>query len=393
MSNSRFILAAVLLVGLLAFGLDQLATHYGPKVAVCAFLAVNAMFMPKPSMTLGAHTTVANLWVPAIWIVGIAERVLTRVGLINSGIAIRDPQIVEAASGGGTAVEIPFFKEADMQDDIQVENGDLTIQNVTSGKQRAAILNRRLGFGATALSKGVSGADPLGFALDTVSDNRLRNRQRTLLHIMRGVFGFAAAPGAGAAAFKTLRRDIFSETGAAPSADKLFSSDEFLKTIGLLGELKDTMDDAVIVCHSDIETAMSLQEDVTIIRDSEGKKRVKDYKGSRVIVSDLLRRAGGVSGFVYDTYIFMPGAVAYGEKPQASEVGEISTFYPILDTSKNNKGFADYTRFIMHPQGAAWAGNPAGQSATNAELAVEANWTLAYADARGARIVCLRSNG
>ncbi|HYC65869.1 MAG TPA: hypothetical protein VEC14_14160 [Reyranellaceae bacterium] len=386
-------LATLIATGIVAGGFLAAEALLGFEVAVLLFGLLLVSGMPKASYTLGAHTNVANLWTPAIWVQGMAERVTTRPSLINSGIMARDRIIQEAAEGPGTKIEIPFIKEPNISDGIQVENNDVTIDNLTSGKQTAAILNRRWGIGNTALSKAVSGADPLRAALDFMSDIRLRQRQVTLLNILRGVFGFAAAPGAGAAAFKPMRRDIFSETGAAPTAEKLFSSDEFVKTLGLFGEVKDNLDSCAIVCHSAIEQAMLLQDDITFIRDSEGNKRIKTYKGAPVFVSDLLSRAGTVSGTVYDIYIFLPGAIAYGEKPQTSEVGEVAALLKVEDAKQNNVGYADYTRFIMHPQGAAWTGNPAGQSATNAELATEGNWSLAYGDAKNVRVACLRTNG
>lgn len=378
----------------LALGLYALALHLGWFAAFAAFLALNSAFMPKPGALLRAHTAIADLWVPSIWMPGLAERLTKRKSLINSGILLPDERFTEVANGPGTKAEIPFLKEPDIADAIQAENSDLTISNLVAGSQVCTILNRRMGVGATALSRAVTGTeDPVTAALNFITDIRLRNRQATLLSQLRGVFGFAAAPGAGAAAFKPLRRDIFSETGAAPTSEKLFSSDEYIKTLGLFGETMDDLEGFRIVCHSDIGTAMLLQDDIAFIEDSQGKKIVTHYKGAQVFYSDLLVRAGGVSGKVYDIYVFRPGSVAYGEKKQSNQVGEVATFYKIEDQSKNNVGFADYTRFVMHPQGATWKGVPAGQSATNAELATEGNWELALADVKNVRIACLRTNG
>lgn len=381
-------LAAVLVVGLLAIG-----STFGVKCAVVAYLGANALCSPLMSFSLGAHTSIADLWTPAVWIPGIAERLTTRKSLINSGICVRNPYTAEAVAGPGTKVEVPFIREVHVDDAPQQENNDVTVSSLASGKQTIAILNRRWAVGATALSKAVSGADPLGSAFNFMADNRLRQRQKTLLSILRGVFGNAAAPGAGAAAFKAMRRDIFLEAGAAPAAGQLFSSDEYIKSLGLMGEVKDMLDGCVIVCHSAIEQAMLLQDDITVVRDSEGKPRIQTYKNAPVFVSDLLYRAGATSGMVYDTYIFAPGAVAYDEAPQTSNVGDVASLVKIEDGKQNNVAFADYTRFCMHPQGASWAGAPAGQSATNAELATEGNWTLALNDIKNARIVCLRTNG
>lgn len=392
--TSRFLFAAVVFVGLLAFGLQQIDAHFGTLAAVGTILAANVAFMPRAGYSLGAYTTVANLWTPSVWVPGLAERLTKRKSLINSGILIGDEKFDAVANGPGTKAEIPFLKEPDIADEIQAENSDITINNLVAGSQICAILNRRLGIGVTGLSRAVTGTeDPVSAALNFITDIRLRNRQATLLSQLRGVFGNAAGPGAGAAAFLALRRDIFSETGASPTAEKLFSSDEFIKTTGLFGETKDDLTGFRITCHSDIGTAMLLQDDITVVADSMGKPVVTHYKGAQVFYSDLLVRNGTTSGKVYDTYIFKPGSVAYGEKPQSSEIGEVATFYKIEDALKNNVGFADLTRFVMHPQGAKWVGTPAGQSATNAELATEGNWQLALADVKNVRMACLRTNG
>lgn len=341
-----------------------------------------------------SRTNIASLWNPPVWINGIAERVTTRPGLINSGILISDPEITLAASGPGTKIEIPFVKEVHIDDAPQVEDNDAVFGSVSSGQQTAAILNREVGIGRTALSKAVSGVDGLRLGFDFIGDNRLRNRQKTLLSMLRGIFGIAAAPNAGTAAFKALRKDIFIEAGGSAAAGNLFSGDAFLDTLQLLGELKEVMQGAVIVTHSVIETAMTKQDDIATIRDSAGEIVTRTYKGQMpVFLSDALVRAGATSGFVYETYILLPGSVAYGEKPQVPDVGEAASLQYLEDASKNNVGVIDRTRFIMHPQGAKWGGTPAGQSATNAELATEANWTSPLADIKNARILCLRTNG
>lgn len=395
LSRSQIALLAAIVVAFIG-GLMALGAKYGLTAALATYVLFDGgarclMLSDK----LGAIASISNLWNPPIWIGGLAERVTTRPSLINSGILITSPEVKAGAEGEGKEVVIPFLKEVHADDDIQVEDNSITLNGIASGTQKAPILNRRVGFAATALARASVNKkqDPLMAILDFIADNRLRNRQKTLLASLRGVFGFAAAPNAGSAAFKSLRRDIFIEAGASATAANLFSSDEFIKTVGLWGETKDQLDDCVICCHSVIEQAMLLADDITTIRDSEGKKRIRTYKDAPVFVTDGLYRAGGTNGSVYDTYIFRRGSVAGGEKDQVSEVGNVAAFLKLEDAFKNNVGYADYTRFILHPQGALWGGTPAGQSATNAELATEANWTLGLADIKNAGVACLRTNG
>jgi hypothetical protein len=385
----RLVVAAVLSVFFL------IGAKVGAVVGVAAYLAADALARQAllGGYSLGASTTVANLWNPSVWIPGLAERIKSRPSLINSGIMVNNADIQAIVDGPSTIANIPFFKEPDFDDAIQAEDSDVTVNNVASGKQVATILNRRFAIGTEALAKAVSGADPVAFALDIWADFKLRRRQKSLLNILRGTFGNADGPGAGTAAFKAVRKDIFSETGASPTSEKLFSSDFYIETLGLMGENKPDLTQCVICCHSKIEEAMLKQDDITVVQDSLGKDRVQTYKGAPVFVSDLLSRAGGTSGTVYDTYIFKKGSVGYGERTQSNTIGDVAAMIKIENALKNTTGFADFSRFVIHPNGAVWGGTPAGQSATNTELAVAASWTLAYGDVKNVGIVALRSNG
>jgi hypothetical protein len=63
------------------------------------------------------------------------------------------------------------------------------------------------------------------------------------------------------------------------------------------------------------------------------------------------------------------------------------------DAAKNNIALYDRTRFLMHVVGTKWKGSPAGQSATNAELATAGNWELAYTSAARVPAVRIQTNG
>ncbi len=366
------------LLGLIVIGLGKFFDAFGIHFPIVASLG----------------TAIADLWTPDVWIPGLAEQSTVRPSLINSGIAVRNAQLTEVASGGGITANVPFFKEPNFADEIQVQGTAPTKNVLTSGKQIAPILNRVSASSYEALAGGVSGTDPVAYALNVMAGIRLRQRQTALLNILRGVFGNAAAPNAGSAAFKANRSDIFLEAGASPAAGQLFSSDAFIDALSLLGEAGDEVaTDGVIVCHSLIAAGMLKGDDIDYFRTSEGLPMLRRYKGMAVFVSDLLKRAGGTSGSVYDTYAFLPGAVGTGDKPQTNVIGDVASLTTKDEASTNTNEIYDRTRFVLHPQGAKWTGTPAGQSATNAELATEGNWALAYGDVKNVRMVCLRTNG
>ena len=60
---------------------------------------------------------------------------------------------------------------------------------------------------------------------------------------------------------------------------------------------------------------------------------------------------------------------------------------------KKNELIYDRTRFVLHTNGLRWTGNPAGHSASNAELQTPGNWALAWTTPNRVGAVCFRTNG
>lgn len=358
-----------------------------------------------------ADTRISDLWTPDIWIRGINEKINTFPSLISSPIVRRTPEFDALAAGGGITVNVPYFRDITGQVDApQVEATQPTRQIIGSGKQIAPILNRETANSVTALAAAVSGAEPVEEITGQLATRRQKQRQTTMINILRGIFGFSNAPG-GAGSLQAARNDIFSETGANPAANNVISAFPVIDALGLLGELADTTLGGGILMHPIVRAALikqdqisfqhySLQSGAVLAQGAAPSTSgfVETYKGYRVFVSNQLVRAGNVSGFVFDTYIFAPGVFAWGEKPQ---VGGMA-FQPVIDVASLNYWAAaqtnveeiyDRTRFLLHPNGLKWGGTPGGQSASNAELATATNWTLDYSTADRVGIVCIRSNG
>jgi hypothetical protein len=85
--------------------------------------------------------------------------------------------------------------------------------------------------------------------------------------------------------------------------------------------------------------------------------------------------------------------IGYGEKAQQGDTIEVASLQYWRDPDKNNAFIYDRTRCIVHINGMKWVGAPAGQSATNAELATVGNWNLVFQSASRTGIVCMRTNG
>jgi len=358
-------------------------------------------------------TSISNLWIPNIWIRGVNEKVALLPALISSPVVLRNEIFDNLASGGGTSVNIPYFRDITQQSDApQVENTQPTIQVIGSGQQVAPILNREYAVSATALAAQVSQVpgsaplQPIEVMTAQLALGRQMRRQATMVNILKGIFGFANAP-AGAGAMSAVRNDIFLEAGAAPPAGQCVSVNAIVDTIALLGELAASTLGGGIMMHSVIRAALlkadqisfehySLQNGTVLVGGAPVTNQggyIEMYKGYRVFVSDSLVRAGTTSGKVYATYVFMPGVFAWGEKAQAAQSIDAASLSYWLDVQKNNEELYDRTRFIIHPNGLKWTGTPAGQSAADSELATAGNWSLDYSTANRVGIACLRSNG
>jgi len=339
-----------------------------------------------------AATTIANLWTPDIWIRGANEKMRILPSLLTSGAVRQSPLFDEIANGGGISANMPFFKDITDDDDaIQVEGVAPTINNITAGLNVTPILNREKAYGSNALAAAVSDTDPVAVITDQIAIQRQKRIQKTVLAVLRGLFNFSGAPAA-AAALSANRSDVSSETGASPAAGLIIDTLKFNNAVALLGELSSDLSGGAMWVHPLIRAALRNADEIAFEKSSKGEFILETYKGIPLYVSNLLSRAGGTSGTVFDTYLIGAGAIGWGFKPQSSDVAVASLQYynrPDL----NQEQLFDRIRYLVHVNGTRWGGTPAGQSATNTELQTAASWTLVASSADRVPVVQLRTNG
>jgi hypothetical protein len=347
-------------------------------------------------------TQISDLWNPAVWIQGIGEKQATFPSAMNAGILTKTQELDAIAAGPGNQASVPFFKDiTDQADEIQVENTAPTADNVQpSGLMVTPILNRQTKNSATALSAQVSGSDPLGNVINYLTERRMKQRQATLIAMLRGVLGGGATAANAAACLSALRyggtaAEIFLEAGATATAANKLSADVFINTKKLLGELGDELKAGIILCHPDIKAALETLDAASFKNGVQSglPYTVTTYREVPIFTASALVRAGTTSGFVYDTFLIAPGNVGYGEKAQAADGIDAASLAYYADKDKNNELVYDRTRFLMHVFGTKWVGTPGGQSATNAELQTVGNWNLVFQTANRCGVALIRTNG
>jgi hypothetical protein len=344
-----------------------------------------------------AVTNIADLWVPDIWIRGIDEQARNLPSLMTSGAVVRSGVLDGIASGGGVSANLPFFKDiTDLAEVIQVENVAAALEKITSGRNVAPILNRQIAFAASALSAGVSGDDPIGGITRQMAQHRQKRTMVTLLNVLSGIFGAAGASGA-AAPLQAVRQDNFVEDPAttipADQSKYLIDNAKFHQAAALMGELQESLVNGAIWMHPKVRASLITQDSNSFERDSRGDFILERYKGFPIYVSNLLQRAGTTSGFVYYTYLLAAGVVGWGEKPQVGDQIDVASLQFYRRPDINEEQIYDRRRYLAHINGMRFIGVPAGQSATNAELATTASWSLQYQSADRVGAVLMRTNG
>lgn len=333
-------------------------------------------------------TQIADLWVPDIWVQGVAEKANKLPMLINSPAVVRSPEFDALAGGGGTSVNVPFYKDfTDEDDEIQVEDTAPTPAKLGSGLQNAPMLNRVKAIATSALAAGVSGSDPAGYMMSRVGEMRNKQKQKVLVNVLRGLFGTAMT---------SVDKAIHTEDGNAAGAANLIDADAILDAVALLGELSSVDSIGAIWVHPTVVAALRKQDETAFEPVSrQGTLWLETYKGVPLYQSLALSRAGTTTGTVYETYLFGRGAIATGAKPQSTiqDRPEVAQLVMDYEAGKNNATMYDRNRYLVHLAGTKWTGTPAGQSATNAELATAGNWSLVYQTADRCGSVRVTSNG
>lgn len=345
-----------------------------------------------------AIATVSDMIVPEIWIQNQAdEPQVEQPTLMTSPVVATSPLFSQIASGAGTSAQIPFFKEPRFLDEIQVESTAPSYNSIAQIKAVAPILNRVSAFGASAMAASVSGTDPVSKCLSYRNNLRNYQRQATLRSLLYGAFGSHTDT---TGALNAVRKNVCTTTGSIDSDTNLISLSIIRLAAALLNENWANL--SALFVHPDILAELSDQDVTDYITPSEGILFLKGYRGCTIYTDTNLKTTATINGVanvpIYRSYLMSARSLAIGDKPQSTMVGDTASITTEALASINDVKVFDRTRFVFGLNGLSWKGTPAGQSATNAELATIANWELAKNgsetfDPRNVGIAEIVSNG
>ena len=320
----------------------------------------------------------------------ISEEIFERCPFIQSGAMVRNRAL--DCRAGGVRVRVPFFQPINPVEEVIESNstwgtsgeGYLTPQNITADEQIMTIMHRGFSYAVDDLSSLGSGADPMAAIRSYLTRAILRLRTTTLLAQLDGLFGTALADN---------ELDIQSGTNAADEANFL-TAQVFARARAVLGERGG--DITAVAMHSSVYYylvqvgALTFSSEALVnggnIQWGGGGINLRNddvayFMGARVIVDDMLEPLNeGTVGEVraFPVYCFGGGVINEGVQQ------ELRTEVDRNILSKQDVMSLDY-HYGMHIMGTSWTN--AGDNPTNALLATDTNWALAYQTPRLVPIV------
>jgi hypothetical protein len=309
-----------------------------------------------------SSTAIANIIVPSVFNPYMRELSTSLNAFWQSGI-VGSVADLAFGKGGGTQIQMPFFKSLSSDAQLLDDATDLNISAIDTGKDVAVQHARALVYGATDLSAAFAGADPMQAVASYVATNWSIEFTKVLVNTLKGALGSLAAESTPVNSY-----DISSLSGAASVID----GHSFIDACQTLGDHKVNI--VAIGMHSATEASLAKNDLIQTIRDSEGQLVMNTFMGKRVIVDDALAPA---SGGIYTSWLFGEGAVGFGEGAP-----KVPTETDRFALKNGGEEFLVTRRhFVLHPRGVKWApvsGVPALASPSNAELANHSNWTRVY---------------
>lgn len=310
---------------------------------------------------------ISDVIVPEVFNPYVVQRTMELSAIFESGIAQRTQEFDRLASAAARTVQMPFWGDLSGDDEVLDDNNALTPGKIQAEKDEAVILRRGRAWGANDLAANLAGDDPMRVIGDLVAAYWARRYQAALVATLEGVF---ASP-----SMESNVHDISGATGDAA----IISAKTTVDAAQKLGDAKTEL--TAIIMHSATEAELAKQDLIEYIRPSTGQIDVPTFLGKRVIVDDGVPYDPATG--TYTTYLFGPGAVAYGE---GNPVGFVPT-----ETDRDSLAGEDFLinrrTFILHPRGVRFTSAAvAGVSPTNNELRNPANWERVY-EPKAIRIV------
>jgi hypothetical protein len=317
-------------------------------------------------------------FIPQLFLEYQQEEIQDRNQLVNSGLMVTNDAIQGEFAKGGKTIDLPFF--GDLSGDSEVLNDvtGLTPSQLAGDVQTGVRNIRGRAWSASDLAGELAGSDPMQAIARRTGQYWVRDMQKTLISILKGMF-VSGGPLATSHAVGGTTTQL-SQSAMVSGIAKLGDAGQELTGILMRSQVYYALMNLDLI----VPASSTSQLDTRL---SSQRLELGTYLGRPVFVDDTLpydAGAGPSSQDVHHTYFFGPGAFAYATAPAKTPV----------ETDRDSLKGIDYlmnrTHYLVHPNGISWVGNAAGNAPTNTELATGSNWSKVFTDDRNIRLTQLR---
>jgi hypothetical protein len=320
-------------------------------------------------------TTLRDIIVPELFTPYVINRTMELSALLQCGVITNDSKFDELASQESPYVNMPFFEDLTGESEQIIEDVDLESNKIGSNKDVAVIIRRAKMWSATDLSAAMAGVDPMGAIGTLAAYFWVRDMQKELIALLKGIFGtIPATTDPVADAITRLDSNLLDISSLSGGAAK-WSAGAFIDAQQLLGDAQEQL--TAITMHSATKSALKKQNLIATEHPSMGGD-FESYQGKRVIVDDGCPATGTGTNRVFTSYLFGQGAIALGN---GSPVGFVSTE---VDRDKKKGSGVDYLinrkTNILHPRGIKFTNASVAKTEgpSRLELANPINWLPVY---------------
>lgn len=303
----------------------------------------------------------------------INRRITETNAFVRSGVASVSPQLSAFLAGNGTLFSIPHWNPLTGTPNAGTTNPATTASAaaITAGKQTARRLSWNGGWSMADLAAQVAGDDPLRSMGDFLADYWNIQLNKGVINSIVGVLADNDANDS-----DDMFVNVATDATAAVSADEKISGNVVIDAMQTLGDAKESV--TAIGMHSvPHATLQKLGLLVDVFDPQSGNVMYQTYLGKRVIVDDAFPAVSGSNRVTYTSVLFASGAIqlGIGQPKVAQEVDR----EPSQGNGSGVETVWSRREWIIHPTGFKWAdGSVAGESPTQAELALAANWDRAF---------------
>jgi hypothetical protein len=323
-----------------------------------------------------AYTKVTDAIVPSVYAQYSFEEHVQKMDIFQAGILYADASVSSKLSMGGRSVDMPGWKDLgnDPSEPVNDDETDsIEMKQITTRREVAARHIRAQAWGVPDLTAVLAGDDPLKVIVRRQTDYWQRAHKQTLIKMLTGILADNIANDSS---------DMVRDTNAS------IADTDIIEAAYLHGDRAD--DFSTIWMHSKQMRVLKLADLIDYVPASEqGGMMIPFYQGLRAIVDDDIP----VSTGEYTAFMFKRNAIMWNELPVNTEGG------PLEFDRKPRQGhgggvteMVSRRHFVPHSPGFRWLdASTAGEFATDAELALAANWDRTATSVKNTRFIALKT--